>query len=112
MTACNFARTVPTTSSLEGRALLSTVTVRTATGGDPIRGFLFRMTRAEGKSGSDDDEQARKRHRQFSVAPRRTVRRSAIAQFDEDALEWTEAGEGGLKHVEADKGRRGEASIG
>ena len=33
ITACNFARTVPTTSSLEGRALLSATIVRTATEG-------------------------------------------------------------------------------
>lgn len=56
----------------------------------------------------DDKEQARKRHRQS--AQRRAARCSPLPnpQLNEDALERTETGEGILKHVEADEGRKEE----
>ena len=56
----------------------------------------------------DDKEQARKRHR--SSAQRRAARCSPLPnpQLNEDALERTETGEGSLKHVEADEGRKEE----
>src|SRR5688572_19297658 len=121
MAARSFARTVPTTSSCATRATGSTTTVCTeALGSDARAGgvscFLQPPANAAITTAAANVRRAvylwregiisgieRGAGSRFGSGARATTAAPADAEFEEDAFEGTEAGEGGLKKVEADE---------